>query len=303
MEKVKKFFHDFFIPHENNNYRARSLHSDFLSLYLIFAIFLSFSFKQIGLNNVLGFATDISVDKLYQLTNQEREKNGLPDLQYNDKLAQAAYLKAENMFAENYWAHYSPVGATPWDFIVKSGYRYEFAGENLAKNFLFSQGVIDAWMKSPTHRDNVLKKEYSEVGYAIVNGTLNGEQTTLVVQMFGKPIFGSIAQKPVDTSSKALSNQTEIETQPVVVKETSSVKSGQEALVLSQQSKKTFEWPVIGFNSNMIFFTFLLIALALDFYYASKLSVMRVGGKNLAHFVFIFFMMAALLIVSRGAII
>src|SRR3972149_9762200 len=92
------------------------------------------------------------------------------------------------MFQENYWSHYSPDGKTPWDVILGAGYKYEYAGENLAKNFLFSNGFVDAVMNSTTHRDNLLKKEYTEVGYAIVNGTLNGEQTTLVVQEFGKPM-------------------------------------------------------------------------------------------------------------------
>ena len=72
MQKIRQFLHNLFIPHENNNFRARSLHTDFLGLYLIFALVLSFSFKQIGLNNVLGFATDITVDKLFELTNQQR---------------------------------------------------------------------------------------------------------------------------------------------------------------------------------------------------------------------------------------
>ena len=46
---------------------------------------------------------------------------------------------------------------------------------------------MTAWMNSPTHRDNVLRKDFTEVGFAVVDGTLGGEQTTLVVQMFGKP--------------------------------------------------------------------------------------------------------------------
>ena len=187
MGKVLNFLHHLFVPHEANNFKARSLHTDFLGFYLVFAMILSFTFKQVGLNNILGFATDITVEKLYQLTNTERSNNGLTTLTLNDKLSQAAALKAQNMFNENYWAHYSPNGKTPWDFINTAGYSYEYAGENLAKNFLFSDGVVSAWMASTTHRENLLKKEYTEVGYAVVNGVLNGEQTTLVVQMFGKP--------------------------------------------------------------------------------------------------------------------
>ncbi|MFZ6035233.1 MAG: CAP domain-containing protein [Patescibacteria group bacterium] len=298
MQKALDFVRGLFIPHENNNYRARSLHTDFLGFYLVFALALSLVFKQVGLNNVLGFATDISVDKLYQLTNSEREKNGLSDLTYNSKLSEAAAAKANNMFSENYWAHYSPSGKTPWDFILGTGYKYEYAGENLAKNFLFSDGVVTAWMNSPTHRENILKGEYTEVGYAIVNGTLNGEQTTLVVQMFGKPAGGSIAQNP-PTGTEAETAPPAIETEKLPVSET----GAPQVLAKQATDSKPFNLPNFSFNMNAVFFAFLLMSLGLDFYFASKFNLIRIGGKNIAHFVFIAFMFVGLFIISRGAII
>ncbi len=298
MQKALDFVRGLFIPHENNNYRARSLHTDFLGFYLVFALALSLVFKQVGLNNVLGFATDISVDKLYQLTNSEREKNGLSYLTYNSKLSEAAAAKANNMFSENYWAHYSPSGKTPWDFILGTGYKYEYAGENLAKNFLFSDGVVTAWMNSPTHRENILKGEYTEVGYAIVNGTLNGEQTTLVVQMFGKPAEGSIAQNP-PTGTEAEAAPPAMETEKLPVSET----GAPQVLAKQATDNKPFSLPNFSFNMNAVFFAFLLMSLGLDFYFASKFNLIRIGGKNIAHFVFIAFMFIGLFIISRGAII
>src|SRR3989344_9113236 len=229
MQRLKKFFFHFFIPEEENNFKARSLHPDFLGFYLILALALTFSFKQLGLSNVLGFATDIATSKLYELTNEERLKNNLSTLTYNDKLAKAAEEKANDMFTNNYWAHYSPSGKTPWDFMITSGYTYEFAGENLAKNFLFSQGVVDAWMKSQSHRENILKKEYKEVGFAVVNGVINGEETTLVVQIFGKPLASAIAKeqpafnqpeirtKTVEAKSVATTEKPIIQPQPVIL--------------------------------------------------------------------------------------
>lgn len=289
MEALKKFFFHFFIPHEDNNFKARSLHPDFLGFYLILAVLLTFTFKQIGLNNVLGFATDITVDKLYQLTNVERQKNGLPILVYNDELARAAQEKANDMFKYNYWAHYSPTGKTPWDFIISSGYNYEFAGENLAKNFLFSQGTVEAWMKSQSHRENILKNEYRDVGFAVVNGVINGEETTLVVQIFGTPARSLAAnEQPPAVNSQS---------------QTAATLNNQQGVLAEQTNPKKFNLPAISFNINLVFFGFLLTALALDFYFASKLNIIRVGGKNLAHFVFIFFMFLGLFILSRGAIL
>lgn len=287
MEKIKTFIHHLFIPHEGNNFRAKSLHTDFLTVYLVIAFLMMLVFKQGNVLNVLGFATDISVEKLYQLTNEQRQKNNLPSLVLSSALSLAAQKKAENMFQENYWSHYSPDGKTPWDFILGAGYKYEYAGENLAKNFLFSNGVVDAWMNSETHRKNLLKKEYTEVGYAIVNGILNGEQTTLVVQEFGKPMTSSFA--PPSVQAKEISI-------PIV--------NNKPQQILAQ---KTVQPKVsafkFGFNLNVIFMSFLLLALALDFYFASKFNVIRIGGKNTAHLLFIIFILIGLFMSTIGAII
>lgn len=302
MGRIVSFFHHLFIPKEDNNYRAKALHPDFLTYYLIIAMFLTFAFKQTALQNVLGFATDISVSKLYQLTNQQRETNGLPDLTYNDKLANAATLKAQDMFARNYWAHYGPSGTTPWDFILRANYQYEFAGENLAKNFLFSQGVVDAWMGSPTHRENILRKDYSDVGFAVVNGTLNGEQTTLVVEMFGKPL-GSLAKKtappvPAQPVRAAEEQVQKPETVPV-----SPIPTTHPSILAKQSNVFPFHFASFTFDMNVVFLLFLMLALVLDFYFASKLNIIRIGGKNIAHFIFIVFIFVGLLLVTRGAII
>jgi len=195
------------------------------------------------------------------------------------------------MFAKNYWAHFAPDGKTPWDFILNSGYQYEYAGENLAKNFLFSDDVVSAWMNSQIHRDNILKREYSEVGYAVVNGMFNGEQTTLVVQMFGKPIISPIAKQPTNQQLAINLNQ-EVKAEEIP------------NLVFAQNNQKsTLNWPVFTYNINVAFFGFLLLALTLDFYFAAKFHIIRIGGKNPAHFIFILFILIGLLIASRGAII
>ncbi len=285
MEKIKTFIHRLFVPHEENNFRAKSLHTDFLTIYLVIAFLMMMVFKQGNLHDVLGFATDISVEKLYQLTNEQRQKNGLPPLSLNSSLALAAQKKAENMFQENYWSHYSPDGKTPWDFILGAGYKYEYAGENLAKNFLFSNGVVDAWMNSTTHRDNLLKREYTEVGYAIVNGTLNGEQTTLVVQEFGKPMASSNPFTPPA-----------VQASEVVPKNT-------EQIVTQKAIQPKFNAFHFTFNLNIIFMMFLMLALVLDFYFASKFNIIRIGGKNTAHLLFIIFVLIGLFMSTIGTII
>jgi hypothetical protein len=91
------------------------------------------------------------------------------------------------MFAKNYWSHDSPGGKTPWDFISASGYVYATAGENLAKDFDTSYGVVNGWMGSTGHRTNILNSSFKDTGIAVVNGVLQGSETTLVVALYAAP--------------------------------------------------------------------------------------------------------------------
>jgi len=282
---MRRFLDEFFLPKETNNFQARSISIGFLSFYLLVAFFLSVGFKSLALKrNVLGYATDINVQKLFKETNQERITYHLPPLVYNQQLALAAQEKAANMFSENYWAHYSPEGKSPWDFIKSTGYQYEYAGENLAKNFLFSRDVVNAWMKSPSHRKNVLRKDYTQVGFAVKDGILGGEETTLVVQMFGKPLAGNI---------------------PAVAKKINKEKSL--PIVKNNLSKdvlagRTHSSPLIPkiFTLNLMFISFLILCFLVDFYYAVKHNFFRLTGKRLAHIMFLLFIFVGFLILKTG---
>ena len=300
MKNLINALHHFFIPRSTNNFNAKLLHHDLLTIYLVAAMLLTVGFKHAQkTGDILGYATDVTVEKLLVLTNAERAKENLSTLQYNENLAEAAKLKAENMFAQNYWSHYGPDGETPWQFILESGYQYEYAGENLAKNFLFSDGIVQAWMDSPTHRENIMRGEYSDVGFAVVNGVLNGEETTLVVQMFGKPLYGKTLEinEPVPQGNQAL-----VEEKIAEAEQKQQVKTNAEVLAKDSQNPVSSFFPVY-FNLNMIFFAILLLALFLDFYFASKLNLIRVKGKNLIHIMFIGFIVIGAFIIIKGTII
>ncbi len=136
---------------------------------------------------ILGAVT-FSADQIIELTNVKRGENGAGKVSFNPLLAQAAAAKAQNMLAENYWAHYSPSGKSPWSFMNSVGYKYVYAGENLARDFGDAQSVINAWMNSPSHKSNLLDKNFKEIGVAVVSGKLTGQEGILVVQMFGSPV-------------------------------------------------------------------------------------------------------------------
>lgn len=308
MKSITARLHHFFVPKEHNNFRARALHLHMLASYLVFFLALGFFINLIqAKSNVLGYATDITVEKLFKLTNEERTKEGLTPLTQNSLLAQAAEKKGRDMFARNYWAHYGPDGTTPWSFILSTGYKYEYAGENLAKNFMFSDGVVQAWMDSPTHRENILRPEYREIGFAVVNGMLNGEETTLVVQMFGTPLAGEsgVANQPAAPSAEeqtapALDTSNSAEPQYQIVP-----KEQSQPEILSKQSSTTLPWMRILYNWNMLFIVFLIGAFALDLYIAIKLNIvhLRVSGKTIAHILFLGFILTGLVIMAQGKIL
>lgn len=304
MKRIKDILLHLSTPQPNNNFKAKMLHLDFLSFYLMAALLFALTVKNIGpyFHNVLGFATDISVTKLFDLTNQERAKNSLPPLTYNSELEAAAKAKAADMFAKNYWNHFAPDGTSPWEFILKSGYQYEYAGENLAKNFLFSQGVVDAWMASPTHRENIVKKEYTEVGYAVVNGVLNGEETTLVVQMFGTPLHKTASVPPNNN----------IQPQVKSVPQTLSVSKQHDSVPVTDKGvavqgndlqKPKINLFFITLDGTYVFIFFFTLILIADFYMASRLNIVRVGGKHVAHLIFIGFIALFIFIIMRKGII
>lgn len=191
------------VPHKENQYRPHLIRAHGIIAVLLVALLaqVSYSFFATGHISVLGQASDINTTELLVDTNNERAGEGLPNLQINDKLSQAAFLKAQNMFSEQYWAHVSPSGVQPWKWFGDVGYNYSFAGENLAKNYPTAQATVDAWMHSPKHRENVMKKEYTDIGFAVVDGTLNGENTTLVVALYGAPVTAAAVQSASDSKT------------------------------------------------------------------------------------------------------
>jgi hypothetical protein len=189
-----------FLPHSSNNHRAKILHH-FSILLCILALFLGqavFSYVRTDYPAVLGSSIDIATDSLLTLTNQKRTELGLAPLQLNESLAKAAAMKADFMLENDFWAHNSPDGVTPWYFFQQVGYNYTYAGENLARGFTTSDEVMTAWMNSPTHKENILSPNYAR-SVAVKKGRLLGEDTTLIVEMFGNTDTVPIARIPEDT--------------------------------------------------------------------------------------------------------
>lgn len=177
----------FYIPVAENNYKPAFLHTNML-FYIIVAM-LVIKMLTVALYLPLSqnfFFADITKIDLLNLLNQNRKSVGLAPLTENNDLNKAARLKAEDMIKNGYFAHQSPSGITPWAWFKAAGYSYKYAGENLAVGFLDSQAVYNAWINSPSHKKNLLNKNYTEVGTAIISG-FEGN-SIVVVQEFGSPL-------------------------------------------------------------------------------------------------------------------
>jgi uncharacterized protein YkwD len=167
------------------------------------------------------------------LTNKERSNLNQVPLRRNTTLDAAATLKAKHMAKNEYFSHFSPDGVSPWYWFDQSGYVYAHAGENLAIHFTDSTQVVDAWMDSPTHRENIVNTSYTEIGVGTAKGKYEGYDTVYVVQLFGSPgvaqvvvepeIPNPVVTEPVELA--LLSEDIPVETAPSVLAETDAVQS------------------------------------------------------------------------------
>lgn len=188
-KKIKQKLHHWFIPSRANNHHPHIIRLPGLLLVvsLIIVVQIAFNLIATGRFSVLGLSSAIDENSIVKLTNRERAKAGLSPLNPNSQLNNAAKQKAYDMLSKNYWAHYAPDGTSPWYFFEKNGYKYNFAGENLARNFSTSSGVLAGWMASQGHKDNLLNPKYSDIGIAVVEGKMDGKDTTLVVSLYAQP--------------------------------------------------------------------------------------------------------------------
>lgn len=288
-----------FLPHHSNNHKANLIKS-----YSVFFLTFAFVGLQFFLNffllakpAVLGFSSNISPERIIELTNSERAKSGLGSLKENKLLSEAARQKAADMFAFNYWSHISPSGRTPWTFFTDVGYKYQYAGENLARDFRDPETVVQAWMNSPSHKENIVNSKYQEIGAAVVDGTLQGVETTLVVQLFGTQYgaVGAVTQSKNQTAKVAVTKTVPASVPKVVSKE-----------VLAKESGNTvpFVSPLDLTKTLAIFIVGILIGIfAIDFLSVLRHQTPRLSSHSLAQMMFLIFILVTGLLIKEGAIL
>jgi spore coat assembly protein SafA/uncharacterized protein, YkwD family len=122
--------------------------------------------------------------EVIRLVNIERANRGLKPLAHNWELSRVARFKSMDMRDRAYFSHQSPTYGTPFEMIRNFGLSYSAAGENIAAGQRTAAAVVQAWMNSQGHRENILNSTYTQIGVGYASGGSMGHYWT---QMFIRP--------------------------------------------------------------------------------------------------------------------
>lgn len=106
--------------------------------------------------------------EVVKLTNAEREKQGLAALKIDTELSKVARIKSQDMKDKNYFDHNSPTYGSPFDMMKQFGISYKTAGENIAQGQQTPEEVVQAWMNSQGHRENIMNSSFTHIGVGYV---------------------------------------------------------------------------------------------------------------------------------------
>lgn len=129
---------------------------------------------------IVGEVTELPLghDGFALLLNDERIAGGVATVSEDGRLSRAAQLHAQDMVTHDYLSHTDLTGGAPGDRALAQGYDWNFIAENIARGFTREEAVIEAWMESDGHRDNMLDPRAEDFGV--------GLSGTTWVLMFGR---------------------------------------------------------------------------------------------------------------------
>jgi uncharacterized protein YkwD len=137
-------------------------------------------------------------NQILKLVNQYRRQAKLRPLKLNAQLNASAQAHSQDMALNDFFGHKGSNGSTADKRILAAGYNYAIIGENIAAGFASPEAVVQAWMDSPSHRQNILHPMMKEMGigfYLLENDGGNVDYRYYWAQNFGKPISGLSPRK------------------------------------------------------------------------------------------------------------
>ncbi len=193
---MKRHLKNLFIPHHGNGFHPHLFHRKRLIGYGLSLAFI----KVFLVSLVLFVPMDVYSSPVFlqeekmriiELINEKRDELGVPKVDIHDKLNRSSYAKAKDMSAESYFSHKGPNGESLKGYLDYVGYDFILAGENLAVGFYNAQDIVDAWVDSPSHYENLIEEGYQDTGLAVHSGVYKNKQTFFVVSHYGQPVDGN----------------------------------------------------------------------------------------------------------------
>ena len=109
-------------------------------------------------------------NQVIALVNKERASRGLNGLEIDWELSRVARTKSQDMATHHYFSHQSPTYGSPFDMMKHFGIDFRGAGENIASGQTSPESVMNSWMNSQGHRENILKPEFTHIGVGFYRG-------------------------------------------------------------------------------------------------------------------------------------
>lgn len=123
--------------------------------------------------------------QLARLVNEERDRRRLSTLAFSPLLARVAENHSRDMVRQRFFSHTNPEGLGTEERINRAGYLWRAYGENIGCGQDAPEKIMAAWMKSSSHRGNILSPSYSEIGIGFVTG---GECRYYWTGLFARPL-------------------------------------------------------------------------------------------------------------------
>ena len=106
--------------------------------------------------------------EVLKIVNKERQAQGLEPLTIFASLQSAAGVRAKEI--ADHFSHYRPDGTMCYTVIREQEIAYGCAGENIAAGYATPANVMNGWMNSAGHRENILSDSYSHIGVGYYKG-------------------------------------------------------------------------------------------------------------------------------------
>lgn len=130
------------------------------------------------------------INEIVSLTNSYRQQNGLAPVTLNSQLSNAAQTHTQNMALQDFVNHTGTDGGTVAQRVSNTGYGWSLVAENIAAGYRTAADVVQGWIDSPGHRENLLNASVTEIGvgyYFLENDTGNTNYNYYWTQVLADP--------------------------------------------------------------------------------------------------------------------